>query len=259
MKEKQHFDPAILAEWRGKLDRSSPIPLYSQLRLLILEKIEDGTLQNGDAMPTEAELKAVLDISRPTIRQCMHSLVSDGYLTRLVGKGTFVKRQKMEFNYINKHESFHEIISKYGYVPHTEVLEFKIVPGIPKINEFLQLQSDDPLYYLKRVYSSDDDPIVYASTYLPVSTFPGLLDFDFAKLSLYSTLKNAYQSPIVMLKREIGAENGNQEDVHMLGISKGKAVFVVYNFGYGEDGQPLEYTYARYRSEVIKFTNYLKC
>ena len=110
MKSKQHFDPSVLAEWRSRLDRTSPVPLYKQLKDLVLEKIECGNLQNGDAMPTEYELKTVLDISRPTIRQCMQDLVSEGYLTRLVGKGTYVRRKKMELNYINRHESFSEIM-----------------------------------------------------------------------------------------------------------------------------------------------------
>lgn len=259
MKSKQHFDPSVLAEWRSRLDRTSPIPLYSQLKGLVLEKINDGSLQNGDAMPTEQELKTVLDISRPTIRQCMQELVAEGYLTRLVGKGTFVRQKKMELNYMNKHESFSEIIRKYGHDSYTTVLEFKIISGIPQINDQLQISHSEPIYSLKRIYHVDDGPILFAETYLQASRFPNLLDFDFSHLSLYLTLKNAYATKVDVLKREVGVECGTQDDVLRLGIQKGKPVFEVRNWGLGEDGLPIEYTYARYRSEFIKFTNYLKC
>lgn len=259
MKSKQHFDPSVLAEWRSRLDRTSPVPLYKQLKDLVLEKIECGNLQNGDAMPTEYELKTVLDISRPTIRQCMQDLVSEGYLTRLVGKGTYVRRKKMELNYINRHESFSEIIKKHGYDPHTTVVDFRIVSGIPQINDQLQIGHNEPIYCLKRTYYADKGPIFYAETYLQASRFPNLQDFDFSRLSLYQTLKNAYSTKVDLLKREVGVECGTADDVQKLGIQKGKPVFEVRNWGLGEDGLPIEYTYARYRSEVIKFTNYLKC
>ncbi len=259
MKSRQHFDRGILAEWKGKLDRSDPAPLYAQLKRLLLEKIRDGTLQSGDSVPTEDELRTVLDISRPTIRQCMQELTAEGYLTRRVGKGTFVTQPKMEFNYINQHESFNEIISKYGNRPHTNILAFRIVPPVPKICAALEIPADDQLYYLRRIYFSGDDPIVSAETWLQASRFPGLLDFDFSRLSLYATLRNAFDTRVALLRREVGAENGTPEDVATLGIPKGRAVFEVVNVGFGEDGRPIEYTYARYRSELIKFTNYLKC
>ena len=33
----------------------------------------------------------------------------------------------------------------------------------------------------------------------------------------------------------------------------------VYNLAFDEQNRPIEYSISRYRSEVIKFTNYMKC
>ena len=74
----------------GEIDRSLPIPVYYQLKILILKQIEQGKLQPGDKVPTEEELCNEYDISRTPVRQALLELVSDGMLTRRAGMGTFV-------------------------------------------------------------------------------------------------------------------------------------------------------------------------
>ena len=192
MRSRLSFDPEILNQLKGKIDREIPTPLYYQLKLMIKDMIETGRLSHGDALPTEAELSEALDISRPTIRQCMQELVAAGYLTRQKGKGTFVSQKKIEINYIAKHESFHEIISKYGYTPFTRVISFKQVGPQPAVNEILQLSPDEPLYSLVRLCMANNAPILFSESYTQASRFPGLLQYDFSKSSLYATLKEAF-------------------------------------------------------------------
>lgn len=253
------FDPDILNQWKAKIDRAIPTPLYYQLKLLIKEMIETRRLNHGDALPTESELSDALDISRPTIRQCMQELVAEGYLTRQKGKGTFVSQKKMEINYIARHESFHEIIRKYGYTPLTRVLTFRQVEPDPAINEIMQIPPDEPLYSLVRLCMANNAPVLFSESYTQASRFPGLLQYDFSKVSLYATMKEVYQAPVAVVRREVGAANANQSDASMLGIPKGRAICMVYNLAFDEQNRPIEYSISRYRSEVIKFTNYMKC
>ncbi|WP_102412841.1 UTRA domain-containing protein [Beduinella massiliensis] len=259
MRNRLSFDPEILKQWKGRIDREIPTPLYYQLKLLITEMIDAGRLRHGDALPTEAELSEALEISRPTIRQCMQELVAEGYLTRQKGKGTFVSQKKIEINYIAKHESFHEIISKYGYTPFTRVLSFRQIAPEPSINEILQLPPDEPLYSLVRLCMANDAPMLFSESYTQASRFPGLLQYDFSKVSLYATMKEVYHSPVAVVRREVSAANANQADAGMLEIPKGRAICMVYNLAFDEQNRPIEYSISRYRSEVIKFTNYMKC
>ena len=73
-----------------KLDKHSSIPLYAQLRELIVERISDGTYEQGDRIPSELQFCEELDLSRPTVRQAIAELVSDGVLEIHKGKGTYV-------------------------------------------------------------------------------------------------------------------------------------------------------------------------
>ena len=64
------------------INKYSNIPLYSQLKNLIVEKIENGEYAEGSKIPSEEELCELYKISRPTIRQAINELVSNGYLFR---------------------------------------------------------------------------------------------------------------------------------------------------------------------------------
>ncbi|HEY53160.1 MAG TPA: extracellular solute-binding protein [Caldilineae bacterium] len=73
-----------------EIDRSSPIPIYYQLKVLIQEQIAQGEWRPGEKVPTEAELCERYGISRTPVRQALLELVREGVLTRRAGRGTFV-------------------------------------------------------------------------------------------------------------------------------------------------------------------------
>jgi maltose-binding protein MalE len=72
------------------IDRNSPVPIYHQLKSLILEQIESGLWRSGDRIPTEQELCRLYSISRAPVRQALSELAREGVLTRRPGLGTFV-------------------------------------------------------------------------------------------------------------------------------------------------------------------------
>ena len=68
--------------FQKKLDKSTRIPLYFQLKNIILSDIQDNCFLVGDAIPTENELVEFYHISRSTVRQAISELVQEGWLTR---------------------------------------------------------------------------------------------------------------------------------------------------------------------------------
>jgi ABC-type glycerol-3-phosphate transport system substrate-binding protein len=72
------------------IDRSSPLPIYYQLKALIQEQISCGLWLPGDRIPTERELCQMHAISRSPVRQALSELAHQGLLVRRPGLGTFV-------------------------------------------------------------------------------------------------------------------------------------------------------------------------
>ncbi|MHB0998646.1 MAG: GntR family transcriptional regulator [Armatimonadota bacterium] len=69
------------------------------LRDAIREAIQTGEFNPGDRFPSESELVGKYHVSRGTVREAITSLVQEGLLYRVQGKGTFVK--SVEQNPIN--------------------------------------------------------------------------------------------------------------------------------------------------------------
>ena len=73
-----------------KIDRTSSLPLYEQVKEMISDEIRRGTYKSGDRIPAETELCKRFGVSRPTVRQAVADLVSQGILVIERGRGTFV-------------------------------------------------------------------------------------------------------------------------------------------------------------------------
>ncbi len=236
-----------------KVDKNVPIPLYYQIKQSLLKAIKEEILKSGDMIPTEHEICEICQVSRPTIRQALNELVSEGYLYRCKGKGTFVSLPKIEARFLNVLQSFnHEMVEK-GLKPSTKVINFKVVNSREEINEALKISKGEKLLYLERLRFADDETIVYLETYLPYDMVPNLINVDMSKESLYEVLEKRYQIKVSRVKREIEAVNASSNIAQYLKIEKGKAVCLIHTVAYTEEMRPVEYSIARYRGDRSRF------
>jgi DNA-binding LacI/PurR family transcriptional regulator len=66
------------------------LPIYAKIAETLREEIKNGTLKPGDQLPTEEELCNFYNVSRGTIRKALHTLESEGIISRRQGIGSFV-------------------------------------------------------------------------------------------------------------------------------------------------------------------------
>ncbi|MDD5699355.1 MAG: GntR family transcriptional regulator [Victivallaceae bacterium] len=70
----------------------NPLPLYHQIKLLIISDIQQRKLQKDDCIDKELDLCQKYKVSRITIRHAIADLVRENILYRISGKGTYVAR-----------------------------------------------------------------------------------------------------------------------------------------------------------------------
>lgn len=79
------------------ISNSSGKPIYEQITAQIKGMIMNGTLSPGDSLPSMRLLAKELRISVITTKRAYEDLERDGFITTIVGKGSFVREADREF------------------------------------------------------------------------------------------------------------------------------------------------------------------
>ena len=72
------------------ISNSGDRPIYEQITAQIKAMIMNGQLKEGDALPSMRTLAKELRISVITTKRAYEDLERDGFITTVVGKGSFV-------------------------------------------------------------------------------------------------------------------------------------------------------------------------
>ena len=78
------------------ISNASGEPIYTQIVRQIKTMILEGTLKEGDALPSMRNLAMQLRISVITTKRAYEELERDGFIESYTGKGSFVRAQNKE-------------------------------------------------------------------------------------------------------------------------------------------------------------------
>jgi GntR family transcriptional regulator of arabinose operon len=104
---------------------------FNQLCEILKKKIESSDFSVNSRIPTEPELCKMFNVGRNSVREAIGSLVHEGLLERIQGKGTFVKVSKPKFN---NNEIVGIIMPTTGHL--FEQFSRKIINGLTESNYF---------------------------------------------------------------------------------------------------------------------------
>jgi len=79
------------------ISNSSGKPIYEQITSQIKAMILNGTLREGEALPSMRLLAKELRISVITTKRAYEELERDGFIETVTGRGSFVARKNLEF------------------------------------------------------------------------------------------------------------------------------------------------------------------
>lgn len=93
------------------ISNSSGEPIYSQISAQIKQMILDGTLKEGDALPSMRNLAMQLRISVITTKRAYEDLEREGFIESYTGKGSFVRAQNKELFREEQLKQIEELLS----------------------------------------------------------------------------------------------------------------------------------------------------
>ncbi|HHU48209.1 MAG TPA: GntR family transcriptional regulator [Clostridiales bacterium] len=240
------------------LNKSIPIPLYYQLKEILLEYIKEHHDNEEVPIPTEKEISEHFEISRPTVRQAINELVVEGYLYRKKAKGTFVSKPKIKQDFLLILDSFDNEMRKKGLIPSTRLLNIETVKSDEKVSGALNIPLGSKVIKLTRLRFANNEPIVLVVTYLPYNKCMGILSKDLEKESMYDILENDFGYRIAGASRTLESIVAGEYEAKLLDIKKGAPIQYFESIAYLIDNTPIEYSLAKYRGDRNKFTFELK-
>ena len=237
-----------------KLYHGSHIPLYYQLKEILLLKIQSQEWREGELIPSENELQKIYNVSRATIRRTIDLLVQDGFVRKQRGRGTFVRKPRIE-EILGRVTSFSE--EMVGKNARKEVLSAEYGPPILVIQKILNLYPDEKVLYLKRLLILDEKPLGIFIEYIPERFGVGL-ENDFSQ-SLFAIMETR-GIEIGAADQTIESTMSSYEDMKLLRCKDVFPVLLIKRLVYTISGDPLQYVKAvyhgdRYRYQLKMFRN----
>lgn len=235
-----------------KVNKSSPIPLYYQLKDIISELIEDEELKPNDPIPPERELCEYHGISRMTVNKAITNLVNEGLLYREQGKGTFVAKPKEGYQ-LSRLLSFTEDMKAKGLQVDTRIISFHRKAATRKIQKSLNLSEKEEVFEIKRLRLVADEPYAIETAYLPVSLCEGLTMEKLDNKSLYDILLSEYGLKMDYAHQTIEAVILDEYESEILRVPEKSIALMLSRKTYLEGDRPMELTKAVYRGDKYKF------
>ena len=236
-----------MAEEFEKLNYDSFMPLYYQLKEIFLEKIENEELKEGDMIPSENELQQIYDVSRATVRNAIQLLVNEGFMEKKKGRGTYVKRRKIE-EQLPVLKSFTE--EMIGREASKKVISVEYIKAQRAISSRLGLSPNESVFSLKRLMVVDGKPLGILHSFIPAKFKLGL-DEDYTK-SLYRILEKK-GIRLKEAEQTIEASMSNREETRLLKQKIPFPVLVIRRLAYSINGEVVEYVKGVYHGDRYRY------
>jgi GntR family transcriptional regulator len=230
------------------LSKDLPIPLYHQLKTLLLERIRTGEMKPNDRLPAEDELAATHGVSKATVRQALNDLAVAGVLRREQGRGTFVAEPKLAQG-PREMTSFTDEMRSRGLHPTSKVLTQDVIEAEADIAEKLRVTEGAPVMRLKRLRLADSEPMGIQTAYLSLGLAPRLVEEEFTDASLYEALERKYGIWPARAQETYVAVLVDRADAKLLKVAASSPALSAERVSYLSSGQPLEVTYSIMRGD----------
>ena len=219
------------------LDRYSPVPLWHQIATRLEGAIASGELQRGDHLENELDLCERWQVSRPTVRKAIQTMVERGLMLRRRGIGTVVISNSAHRP--TRLADLHDDLTGQGRTPSTRLLSIETITPDPDIAQALWLTARSRVLHLERIRFADDRPLALMRNWVVTGLGDGIDTDRLATDSLYAVLRSAGIQPY-RARQRIGAVAADRELAKLLDVAVGAPLITVHRVMSDDTGRPIE-------------------
>jgi GntR family transcriptional regulator len=233
------------------------LPLYRQIKDLIVRGLDGGAWKPGQAIPSEFELAERFRVSQGTVRKAVDALAAENVLVRRQGKGTYVAthgeaRQQFRFLRLMPNEG---APAQYE----SRASEFRRSRANVEVARLLDLKPGDAVIVIRRVLSFGGTPAVVEDITLPAATFKGLSAAKLAahRGSIYHLYEAEFGIQMIRADEKLRAVAADAATAAALGLARGTPLLSVERVAFTYGDRPVEYRHGLCRTDTHYYRNRL--
>lgn len=227
--------PAAVSRERG-------VALHTQIAEAMRLRISTGVWSSGHRLQPEPVLAQEIGVSRGTLRRGIASLIADGLLLQVRGRGTFVASPLDVPAATQRLSTLAEDVVGQGAELRTRVESATLVRPSAPVAQALRTPPRAQVLRLVRVRSTTDGPLALLHNYVVADLVPGITEIDFTTETLFGTLEQRYSLDIDHARRRFRATPADAATSAALGVPRGAPVQYLEQLTFLGDGRPVEYS-----------------
>ncbi len=236
-----------------KLDRRSTEPLYAQLKHLLADRVRQAEYEPGQQIPSEHALCQELGVSRPTVRQAIAELVSEGVLVIQKGRGTFVAAEPERLEIKSLSAASFALLSARS-LEQVEELAAELISSTDELDRLFGVSDGKEhtgFWSISWRQKQEDQLYVYCRSLVPAYMFPELgPDLKKGRRMLDITA-NKYAYLPQKASGRLFVRQARLEESRILDISRSAPVLVISSRLVARSGNICEISTAVLRSDLV--------
>jgi len=228
-------------------------PKYFQISREIIALIQRGALLPGQPVPSENEIIEKHKVSNTTARKALHELEEEGWVTRVKGKGTFV-RDFTVVRAINRIFGFTKNMLEAGRKPSTKLVGFHLrdEDHTQTING-RSFTLKGPFCEIERIRYADRIPMMTETRYISLHFCPNIQRRKLEQ-SLYAIFEKEYGIHLTEIHQMLSAVIIEGDALHPFQLQKPTPAFRVEGVSFCGKNLIIEMENSIYRGDMYRFS-----
>jgi GntR family transcriptional regulator len=221
--------------------------IYKQIADSITKAIESGILMYNDKLPTEKEICEMFSISQTAVKKGYETLINNGLIKRIKGKGTYVtNRTTFRTNFHNHFElEKDDLVTKNTFLLGKSNKEYSVM-------RVLNLDDEEKYLLVGSVFCKDNNPRLLQQAYLPEKFFPKFEENIEEFKNIYDLIER-YNIKVKHIHTTFSAYNASSANALLLNINPNDAVYLLKIQITNEMDEVIGYLINYYPGEFTEF------
>lgn len=227
-------------------------PRHEQLSAWLRSKIEDGTYEVDDQLPSEHQLSDCFGVSRITVRRALQTLEHEGLIYRRQGLGSFVRDRYAQQGLVRLMD-FAQEVTQVGLDASSDVLHHAQETAPSDVAAALHLDPDATVARLDCLHRGNGEPLAFDRTWFPLFYAQLLEGHDLTRASLHNLLERDYDIPVICSRYRITAAEAPPSIAGPLATPPHRVLLLIECLSLTQSDKPVYFQRRYHRSDRVDY------